>query len=308
MDNFSGNQADSLTAPTVLYKYLSAERIESVLVGRTIRFTPIINTNDTFEVRSTFHKLAGPKMLALFSTELDNILSDQSMHDLTAQILRETGLESLLPEWTLNFANRYHGGHLKERMRAFMQAVIDESIVPNFNDPKNINNLIDRLGHRLLCLSLSERADCAPMWAHYADNHRGFIVAFNTEHEWFHRRKSGAKARLQKVSYFDGKVEEALSDPMKAFVSKLTDWSWEREWRLYIERDDPELNIVGDENEFIHLLEFPRDLVHRIIIGAKASEKTVERIKTITSTHYPQASLLRAAPNRQTHSYDEIPV
>lgn len=38
--------------PRYLYKYLSAERVGNVLEGGTVRFTPLMNTNDTFEVRS----------------------------------------------------------------------------------------------------------------------------------------------------------------------------------------------------------------------------------------------------------------
>ncbi|MFG6630628.1 DUF2971 domain-containing protein [Sulfitobacter sp. 1A09368] len=31
--------------------------------------------------------------------------------------------------------------------------------------------------------------DSPPMWAHYADNNAGFVVAFDTENAWFHQRK-----------------------------------------------------------------------------------------------------------------------
>ncbi|MFV0513593.1 MAG: hypothetical protein ACK5MY_08200 [Jhaorihella sp.] len=51
--------------PRYLYKYLSAERVGNVLEGGTVRFTPLMNENDIFEVRSTFETLAGPKFIAM---------------------------------------------------------------------------------------------------------------------------------------------------------------------------------------------------------------------------------------------------
>lgn len=43
--------------------------------GGTVRFTPLLDTNDTFEVRSTFDKLAGPKMLSMLAEQMDNTLT-----------------------------------------------------------------------------------------------------------------------------------------------------------------------------------------------------------------------------------------
>ena len=63
------------------------------------------------------------------------------------------------------------------------------------------------------------------MWGHHANNHRGFVVAFDTSHRWFSTRKDGQKNRLQRVKYFDGKLDEPLNDIQAAFISKLTDWS-----------------------------------------------------------------------------------
>ena len=62
--------------PRYLFKNLSAKRVGNVLEGGTVRFTPLMNTNDTFEVRSTFEKLAGPKFIAMLSQRMDTTLSE----------------------------------------------------------------------------------------------------------------------------------------------------------------------------------------------------------------------------------------
>jgi hypothetical protein len=293
--------------PRYLYKYLTAERIGNVLEGGTVRFTPLLDTNDTFEVRSTFDKLAGPKMLAMLSEQMDSTLSEESVRKLTADMLKENGLDFLPPELALQLAEQHYGGNFMGMLRAQMQQAVDTMLVPHFNDPENAKKLLEKLGRDLLCFSLSERMDSSPMWAHYADNNTGFVVAFDTEDLWFRQRKNGEKTRLQKVTYFDGKLEEPLENPQVAFISKTTDWVYEREWRLYIKDGEADLT-VGDPNDPIHLLNFPPDAVDRVILGPKTSEDVTLRIRKALVARYPNTRLVRAVPNRTNHTYDEVNV
>ena len=307
MDTFNLNDFDNPPLPPrFLYKFLSAERVENVLEDGTVRFTPLLDTNDTFEVRSTFDKLAGPKMLAMLSEQMDETLSEQAMLQMSADILRQNGLNFLDPEFVLKLADEHYGGNLMGLMRSHMQNAVDSVLVPYFNDPSNVREILENLGRNLLCFSMSERMDSSPMWAHYASNHTGFVVAFDTEHTWFHQRKSGEKTRLQKVAYFDGKLEEPLQSPQDAFISKTTDWSYEREWRLYI-KDGEADSIVGSLDEPIHLLEFPPEAVNRVILGSKTRPDIVARIRKVMNFRYPNAQLMRAVPDRHSHTYDEIP-
>ncbi len=144
------------------------------------------------------------------------------------------------------------------------------------------------------------------MWAHYADNNAGFVVAFDTSHDWFRHRKSGEKTRLQKVAYFDGKLDEPLDNPQAAFISKTTDWAYEREWRLYIKNGEAGLT-EGSTDDPIDLLEFPQEAVDRVILGAKMRPEISTRIVKAMASRYPKARVMRAVPNRQSHTYDEVP-
>jgi hypothetical protein len=180
--------------PRFLYKYLSAERVGNVLEGGTLRFTPLLDTNDTFEVCSTFDKLAGPKMLSMLAEQMDNTLSKDTVYK-----LNQNGLGSLPTELALQIAEQQFGGNFMGILRQQMQQAVDTMLVPNFNDPESAKKLLEKLGRDLLCFSLSERMVSPPMWAHYADNNAGFVAAFDTENSWFHQRKSGQKARLQKI-------------------------------------------------------------------------------------------------------------
>lgn len=289
--------------PKYLYKYLSAERIGNVLEGGTVRFTPLINTNDSFEVRSTFHKIAGPRFLQMLAEQLDIAASESAIDDKIATELRESGLSGLPVDAVKEMFEQHYGGNLRASIRAQIQVITDTMLVPFLNDPKRADELLDRMGRRLMCFSLSERFDSPPMWAHYADNHAGFIVAFNTEHDWFRHRKGGSKKRLLKITYFDGKVEELLENVQAAFLSKTTDWAYEREWRIYASEEEIE-RTVGSADDPVHLLDFPPEAVERVIVGSKASEETVAQIRDALNAGYPGAELFRAIPNRSTHTYD----
>lgn len=305
VDAFELDDFDTPPPPRYLYKYLSAERVGNVLEGGAVRFTPLLDTNDTFEVRSTFDKLAGPKMLDILSKQMDRTLSEESERKSTANLLKENGLNFVLAELSLQLAEQHYGGNLMRLLQAKMQQAVDTMLIPHFNDPENAKKHLEKLGRDLLCFSLSERMDSSPMWAHYADNNSGFVVAFDTDNTWFRQRKRGEQTRLKKVAYFDGKLEEPLENLQMAFISKTTDWSYEREWRLYVKDGEADFT-VGNASDPIQLLKFPADAVDRVILGPKTSNDVTMRIRDVVAAKYPHARLVRAVANRTNHTYDEV--
>lgn len=305
MSSFSIEDFDNPPpAPSQLYKYLSVERIGNVLEDRTVRFTALLNTNDSFEVRSTFRKLAGPRFIKLIAEQMDVAVSEINVEELISEQLKELGLGDLPPAIVLQMLEAQQGSNFIDALRGQMEAAVDNQMVPLLNDPKYGEQLIEKLGRELLCFSLSERSDSAPMWAHYADNHAGFVVAFNTDHSWFKQRKGETKTRIQKVTYFDGMMEEPLENVQAALISKTTDWAYEREWRLYVKENQVDATF-GDPNDPIHVLNFPAEIVQRVIVGSKATAETVEKIRSALSSQFPNTLLTRAEPNRTTHSFDE---
>jgi hypothetical protein len=306
MNTFSLDDFDeTLPPPRFLYKYLSAERVENVLEGGTVRFTPLLDTNDTFEVRSTFDQLAGPKMQNMLFENMEKTLSEELVVKKIAGILRDSGLDMLPPEIAMKLAEQYYGRSIIDILRTQMQDAVNTVLVPHFNSPESAEIILEKFGRDLLCFSLSERMDSPPMWAHYAANNTGFIVAFNTENAWFRRPENGEKTRLQRVAYFDGKLNEPFDNPNAAFISKTTDWAYEREWRLYIKSGEADLT-VGSVAEPIHLLKFPPEAVDRIILGSKTRPEVATRIREAVASRYPHAALVRAVPNRESHTSDEV--
>ncbi|SAK91593.1 hypothetical protein AWB78_04938 [Caballeronia calidae] len=104
-------------------------------------------------------------------------------------------------------------------------------------------DFIESLG--VLCLT--DKKDDVLMWAHYAGNHRGVCVGFDSGAEPFDTAR--------KVSYSEQRV--AISDDHRsddeqlvqiALLTKSTHWKYEREWRA-VKRP-----VSDDEKEYYRQL------------------------------------------------------
>lgn len=290
---------DRPVAPPLVYKYVVADRVD-VLRNAEIRFTPPINTNDLFEVRQTFDLLAGPKLHGLFNETAANVDVDLALQD----ALAEMGLGAIEPGAMKALLSHFTGGDLDNQLRRTLQGVVDRTLLPMMNSAGNIDALLERLGRNLICLSLTERPDSSPMWAHYAGNSTGFVIAFDSQNAFFRRGDEGERQGLQKIAYFDGRIVEPMDDPYAAFISKQADWSYEREWRLYLKADQAtrSFTVGGDE---IHLVQFPREAVQRVVLGLRASKELENELAVLLDRDYSGVPLTRVCADRSTATLAE---
>ena len=83
-------------------------------------------------------------------------------------------------------------------------------------------------------MSLTERYDSLPMWAHYADLARGFVAVFDNLDDSFAGDETGS-LNIPKCVIYTQRFIGMTYDPStqdQLFFSKLSDWSYEREWRV----------------------------------------------------------------------------
>ena len=71
------------------------------------------------------------------------------------------------------------------------------------------------------------------MWAHYADHHRGTVIEFDENHEFFNRRVGPEDdfRHFRKVSYTETRPTIFLSDStaVEFFYFKSKEWEYEQE-------------------------------------------------------------------------------
>lgn len=155
---------------------------------------------------------------------------------------------------------------------------------------------------RIICFS--ERYDSLLMWAHYADNHKGYVLVYDKESIITANKFScnGAvvnqKTKLKKVNYVTKQVDmtenvieyirnnmldnmgdietyDAAISPHKirqVLTEKAMDWKYEAEWRLI-----PRITKMDEESKLGYIEIRPK----AVILGSQTFVEDVEQIKKI---------------------------
>ena len=164
----------------------------------------------------------------------------------------------------------------------------------------DIIRLAIRKNTRIICLS--EAYNSMLMWSHYANNHKGFVLAYDKQdiREAIKYAKNDCeikhKIQLEKVQYTDEQID--MTEYVKNYIrhndsligdglesakipapllrrvisQKAKLWSYEKEWRVI-----PHIPRVEKESELHYLVCNPK----AIILGCKSKEDDVLRIKKI---------------------------
>jgi hypothetical protein len=151
-----------------------------------------------------------------------------------------------------------------------------------------IRNISARVG----ILSLSQRYDSLPMWAHYADLARGFVVVLDDLEQSFSGDETGSLNIPKPVVYAD-QFTGMTFDPStqdRLFFSKLSDWSYEREWRVVTALTA--CRRSADSN--LYLRDVDRGHVTGVICGWRAQADDVSRLGSELKRLNPNARLVSA--------------
>lgn len=144
-------------------------------------------------------------------------------------------------------------------------------------------------------LCLSEVRDSILMWGHYTDDHRGFVVGFDSTHPFFSSRRTDQDefGFLCRVDYQRRRPNVVLSDTSSRvwFQAKSEQWAYEKEWRIVRVLSEAVCRINGSRFP-ICLFEFPAEAILEIIIGLRATQSLVQQIRSLVPS-FPKATLLR---------------
>jgi hypothetical protein len=151
-----------------------------------------------------------------------------------------------------------------------------------------VKNIRARVG----ILSLSQRYDSLPMWAHYADLAKGFVVILENLERSFKGDETGSLNIPKPVVYteqfigmtFDPSTQDRL------FFSKLSDWSYEREWRVVTALNACHRSSDGK----LYLRDVDRLHLTGVICGWRTSADTVSSLGKELRRLNPDAKLISA--------------
>ena len=133
------------------------------------------------------------------------------------------------------------------------------------------------------------------MWAHYANNYRGFVVEFNTETIRVYIDKNERKFSLNPVLYFDKFIKVKNTDGFAQeylLTAKSDKWEYEKEWRL--------LASVDNKKPYDRIVFYEPIAIKAIYIGHRLfdeQESVFNLIESIFMSKYPDKPIYIVYPH-----------
>jgi hypothetical protein len=245
---------------SAIYKYFPSSR-RTFFTKPQVRFSPRQALNDPFEMSRRWREISTEGLRDYVKDKLNASLPAAfSNKDLLVSILGEGLLEKghvLTPEQKQHAEDILESEHgrlfLKNQLIVAQQAllpvvdIIFSQLEATFDQV--VNNVVSSSG--VLCLS--EDALSQQMWAHYADQGKGFVVGFNARHPFFsHRDGSTQRNLLKKVIYTDEHTQNFWRNPYYLFLVKAPGWAYEKEWRMFKKFGDSD-EVVVTATPQVHL-------------------------------------------------------
>ena len=249
-----------------IYKYMHQDRIENILKDNKIRFTQPKYFNDPFEIKLTMSKIAEDNDLARY---VNKTLSKN--------------YEKLYQNLDFEIKNKIDYVTFKSLVDSCNEKT-KEIVCEIANDNKSLSEIKEKsdegINQTLGVLSLTIKYDNLLIWAHYANEHKGFVVEFDSNNDFFKPKEmdNNIYNGLQKVNYspirpYKLLVENEWEDIL---LTKSLEWEYEEEYRI-IKRLNETEPIKGD----MYLFKFPKEMIKAIYCGCNMIVDDVIRISKI---------------------------
>ena len=269
----------------LLSKYANADTTKRILEGRSLRWSSPLLFNDPFDVprdlelpfdSSTLRSAIAKR----FEAYIDGAAAPKSHAAVAILAAMLKADPSRRPEMLSALQDTMH-----------LATVPVEIAIAGLRSAWQ-----DKVRHlRILCLS--EVADSATMWAHYADNHRGAVLQFESDDE-----RDSAFLLAEPVMYQDRKPElPPLDEWVRAFMGeeeidwdryfreyyhvKSREWSYEREYRA--------ISATVDDTALYYDSPFFAEDLRGVVLGSAMDSANESEIRGLASS-YPDVILYRA--------------
>lgn len=236
------------------FKYVTPDRID-VLRTLKIRYTQISALNDPFEALPSIEKSLSEK---------------EYKNHARKEIRRHTrNLQGATPSRLKEFRKKL----LEDAMNDFSR---EEGEVAARKYQSRIRSITD---FTLGFLCLSKTPSNILMWSHYADCHRGMVIEFDSNHEYF-------RFGTEEVVYSNERPSMVLHDEhpsTEILRTKSLDWEYEQEVRRnesLSPKSEPTPgggsiilapNDAAEDPDRIHLFPIPEGVITGVILGWKSN-------------------------------------
>ncbi len=265
----------------ILYKYLSSNRVD-VFLNCKIRYTQLGDFNDPYELNPHIDAIVGKEeIIKLTQANLPKLVEEEyEKHPIVHTLISKAEFLEL--------------AELQENSVLKSMTILEPLILKLL--PSSLQNVFNS---SIGALSLSEDPKNELMWSHYAEEHRGYILGFDSTHSYFNQPVSGSDELryLRKINYTKTRPNINLmnTNGVELFLTKSINWQYELEWRII--RPFTEATEVLDKNPYpIYLFSFPEKAFSEVILGFRMSDekKKIIQHKLANDDNYSHIKLYQA--------------
>ncbi|GAA4000890.1 DUF2971 domain-containing protein [Hymenobacter fastidiosus] len=180
---------------------------------------------------------------------------------------------------------------IKSRAQEAFANMRDEDYLDDFHERKYIEN-----NKFIGVLSLSEKSDNILMWSHYSDNHKGFVLGFDTNCLF-----DSVGGTIHALNYQEKYPEiipglglrgdAAIREIAEVYSTKSSLWSYEQEVRIF------------KANAAKKNLQYNLGCLREIILGCKISQDDKESIMN-EAKKFPNAKIYQAKMSKRSFAID----
>jgi DUF2971 family protein len=166
-------------------------------------------------------------------------------------------------------------------IRAQLTAEQEKALQARMDAIQNAHGLrrimLEQAARSVGVLSLSATNDNLLMWAHYTEQHTGFVIGFDTARDaWVESgRLNGAPGEPFEIVYSATRpapVNIADTTPEHIWYTKSSEWEYEQEWRVTRWIPKAPRTATRDDGAKVPLFPFPPEALSQIIFGCHASD------------------------------------
>lgn len=139
------------------------------------------------------------------------------------------------------------------------------------------------------------------MWTHYANEGKGFVLAFDDNHEFFKLPdEDGNITEPISVNYSSKRIKAIPTEKeklhQKLFGEKPLEWAYEEEVRLFRTLSQGENSKKKDQyDNDVVLFDLPIEIVKAIYFGYRISEDTKNKIYAVTEANNIKCNIFESS-------------
>ncbi len=177
---------------------------------------------------------------------------------------------------------------------------------------REVLNLPKEFSKVIGLLSLSKENNVSLMWSHYANEHKGLVIGFDSElfqAESQYTELTEVEYSKVRPIYSSSKDEKAGWKQLeKLLFTKSINWQYEKEFRSIVRLEYSEAPFKLPNSEYLcHLFKFPSESIKEVIFGWHTPSNKREEIQKLVTKNLPEVKLFEAKPCKLSFDLDIFP-